>query len=82
LSYWASEGLQASQTSRRAGVLAHYTRCKSSVLDILSEIFFKNTSNILEYARIYSNILDISLLDGRGGLTGKAGGQVGAQTTL
>jgi hypothetical protein len=38
-------------------------------------IFFKNTSNILEYARIYSNILDISLSGGRGGLTGEAGGR-------
>jgi hypothetical protein len=47
---------------------AHYTKCEPSVLNIFSKYSFK-------IPRIYSNILDISLLGGRGGLTGRAGGR-------
>jgi hypothetical protein len=40
-------------------------------------MFFKNTSNIFEYARIYSNI---SLSGGRKGLSGKMGRWAGGQS--
>jgi hypothetical protein len=69
-------------------VPAHYTGPKPSVLDIFSTYSLKIPqiySNMLEYTRIYSNILDISLSGGRGGLTVEAGGpgrRAGAQTTL
>jgi hypothetical protein len=56
-------------------VPAHYAGREPGVLDIFSKYFFINTSNILEYARICSNILNISLSGGRGGLTGEAGGR-------
>jgi hypothetical protein len=59
---------------------AHYTGCKLGVLDIFSEYSLKIrriNSNMLEYARIYSDILNISLSGRRGGLTGEAGGQGG-----
>jgi hypothetical protein len=83
LSYWAFEGLWAGITGGRACPL-HQAR--TGHIGHILWIFFKNTSNILEYARIYSNILDISLSGGHGGLTGKASGRVGgrarAQTTL
>jgi hypothetical protein len=49
-------------------VPAHYTRRKLGILDIFSEYSLK-------IPRIYSNILDISLSGGRGGLTGEAGGR-------
>ena len=48
---------------------AYYTRHELGVLDI----FFKNTSNILKYAQLYSSILNISLLGRYGGLMGEAG---------
>jgi hypothetical protein len=47
-------------------VLADYTGREPGVLDIFSEYSLK-------IPRIYSNILDISLSGGRGGLTGQAG---------
>jgi hypothetical protein len=59
-------------------VPVHYTRREPGVLDIFSEYSLKIPriySNMLEYIRIYSNILNISLSGGHGGLTGEAGGR-------
>jgi hypothetical protein len=47
-------------------VPAHYAGCEPGVLDIFSKYSLK-------LPRICSNILDISLSGGRGGLLGKAG---------
>jgi hypothetical protein len=55
-SYWASKGLRAGVRGGRAGVLAHYAKCKPGILDIFSEYSFKIPQiylNMLKYTRIY-----------------------------
>jgi hypothetical protein len=68
-------------TGGRACMPTHYTGRKPGILDILSEYSLKIPRiylNMLKYTQIYSNILDISLSGGRGGLMGETGGWVGA----
>jgi hypothetical protein len=59
-------------TGGRAGGLTHYAGHEPGILNIFSKYSLKNTSNILGYARIYSNI---SLSRGRKGLSGEASGR-------